>query len=267
MSLDGFPSVPWRRVGRTAQVGTVLTMPGAASAELLAEPFDLVWIDLEHAALGRTEAQQMILGAQATGSLAYVRVSKADAGGLVGPMLDAGADGIVGADVRDESQATWLAALTRYPPVGRRGYGPRRSALRHRIRRTDPPEPPQLWAQLESQQGVGAAEEIARVDGIDGLIIGIADLCCDLGAPVGLADSRVQDAIRVVGQVSDGVGVRFGLAGPLHEVDELGGLIDAATVLIHSTDARICAAAADNAAQALRLAAGANRAVSGDPDG
>src|SRR5580658_2860945 len=100
-------ATPW---GRTLLIGTVLTLPGAVTAELFSEPLDVVWIDLEHGALGRAEAQEMILGAQAASTLALVRLGHADAAGLVGPMLDAGADGIVAADVRSADQAQWLAS-------------------------------------------------------------------------------------------------------------------------------------------------------------
>jgi 4-hydroxy-2-oxoheptanedioate aldolase len=247
------PSCP--RAARGPLVGTVLTLPGAVSAELLAEPFDLVWIDLEHGALGRAEAQEMILGAQAAGALAFVRLGLADAESLVGPMLDAGADGIVAADVRGDAQADWLADLTRYPPAGRRGFGPRRATLRRRIRRVQAAQPPQLWVQLESQQGVAAAEEVARTPGVDALIVGIADLCVDLGVTIGLTDGRLCDALRTVRSAADLANVRFGLAGPLQPAEQLDELLDGASVLVHSTDARLCAAAVDAAAAALRGAA------------
>ena len=241
-----------RRVPRLPLVGTVLTLPGAVTAELLAEPFDVVWIDLEHGALGRAEAQEMILGAQAAGALALVRLGMSDAEGLVGPMLDAGADGIVAADVRVAAQAESLAALMRYPPKGRRGYGPRRAALRGRTRPSETADPPYLWVQLESQEGVGAAEEIARTRGLDALVVGIADLCIDLGIEIGLSDSRLHDALRSVSHAAELARVRFGLAGPLQPAEQLGDLLDAATVLVHSTDARLCATRVDSVARALR---------------
>jgi 2-keto-3-deoxy-L-rhamnonate aldolase RhmA len=53
-----------------------------------------VWIDLEHGALGPLDAQEMILGAQAAGTFALVRLP-ADAHALMATMLDAGADGVV----------------------------------------------------------------------------------------------------------------------------------------------------------------------------
>jgi 4-hydroxy-2-oxoheptanedioate aldolase len=237
--------------GRTPLIGTVLTLPGAVSAELFSEPLDVVWVDLEHGALGRTEAQEMILGAQAASTLALVRVGIADAAGLVGPMLDAGADGIVAADVRNPEQAQWLASLTQHPPDGRRGYGPRRSMLRGRTH-GERRDRTGLWMQIESQEGVAAVEAIAHTRGLDALVVGIADLCIDLGIPIGLSDPRLHDALHSISAAADHAGVRFGLAGPLHPVAQLGGLLDAVSVLVHSTDARLCAATVDSLATTLR---------------
>lgn len=238
-------------VPRLPLIGTVLTLPGAVTAELLAEPFDVVWIDLEHGALGRGQAQEMILGAQAASTLALVRLAIPDAEGLAGPMLDAGADGIVAADVRSAGQAEWFADLMRYPPKGRRGYGPRRSELRGRTR-DDERDSPLLWAQIESQEGVAAAEQIALTRGLDALVVGIADLCIDLGVPIGLNSAHLHDALRAVSTAADHVGVRFGLAGPLQPAEQLAAPFHAATVLVHSTDARLCAATVDSVASALR---------------
>lgn len=259
MTPDGLSIIPEPRradPGAGPLIGTVLTLPGAVTAELVAEPFDLVWIDLEHAALGLGEAQEMILGAQAAGALAFVRIGMARADGLVGPMLDAGADGIVAADIRSAAQAQEVAGLLRRPPAGRRGYGPRRAGLRGRTRNGQPPARPQLWVQIESQEGVADAAAIARTPDVDAVIVGIADLCVDLGISIGLGDRRLHDALW---SVSDAVSLTldetpFGLAGPLHPIVSLGDLQHLARVLVHSTDARLCAAAVDQAADALRSA-------------
>jgi 4-hydroxy-2-oxoheptanedioate aldolase len=249
MSVAG--AIPFNGAPRLPLIGTVLTLAGVALAELLAEPFDVVWIDLEHGALGRAEAQDMILGAQAAHAHALVRVGAAGAEALIGPMLDAGADGIVAADVRSREQAARIVALMQYPPDGRRGYGPRRSVLRGRLRGEERREA-RLWAQIESQEGVAAAEEIARTPGVNALVAGIADLCTDLRIPIGRSDPRLHDALRAVSAAADLTGKRFGLAGPLQPARELADLLDAAYVLVHSTDARLCAGAVDSLAASLR---------------
>jgi 2-keto-3-deoxy-L-rhamnonate aldolase RhmA len=228
--------------------GTVLTLPGATAAELLAEPFDLVWIDLEHAALGREEAQEMLIGAQAAGTHALVRVPPSDHA-LMAAMLDAGADGIVLADVVDASAALGAARAVAHPPHGSRGYGPRRAAWRRRTR-AGTAASPWLWAQIERAGAVERAAEIAAVPGIDALVVGTADLSFSLGAPLDLGAPALQRAVATVRGSCAAAGVAFGLAGPLDTAPP--ALLDGASLLVHGTDARFCAAAVDGAAAWLR---------------
>lgn len=237
------------------QVGTVLTLAGATLAELLAEPFDVVWVDLEHGALGRFEAQEAILGAQAAGAHALVRVP-ADARQLAAVMLDAGADGIVLADVRSAAVAAAAVASLTHPPGGTRGWGPRRLGLRGR--RTDGAAPaPAVWAQIESREGVDAAREIAAMAGVDALVVGTADLSFALGAPLDLSSSALLDAVATVREACTAAGVAFGVAGALDTTPR--AVLAGASILVHSTDARLCAGAVDRAAEWLR-------AVRSDPE-
>ncbi|MGH2944902.1 MAG: hypothetical protein ACRDPC_01280, partial [Solirubrobacteraceae bacterium] len=75
-------------------IGTVLSLPGVALAELAASPFDLVWIDLEHGALSLGEAQELVVAAQGTGCAAAVRLPRWDWERLPA-VLDAGVDAVV----------------------------------------------------------------------------------------------------------------------------------------------------------------------------
>jgi 4-hydroxy-2-oxoheptanedioate aldolase len=228
--------------------GTVLTLPGVTAAELLAEPFDLVWVDLEHGALGALDAQEMIIGAQAAGTYALVRLPS-DARGLMTAMLDAGADGVVLADVANPRTAEAAAARVAHPPDGTRGWGPRRLGLRHRGTGRRPPRP-SLWVQIESAEGVEHVEQIAAVPGVDALVVGTADLSFSLGAPL---DTHAPDLLRAVDQVRRAAhvaGVAFGVAGALDAAPPAA--YAGASILVHSTDARLCAGAVDDAATWLR---------------
>lgn len=228
--------------------GTVLTLPGATAAELLAEPFDLVWVDLEHAALGPLDAQEMIIGAQAAGAHALVRLP-ADAHALMTAMLDAGADGVVLANVSDAATAVAALRKVAHPPAGTRGWGPRRLGLRHRGLARRPPRP-SVWVQIESAEGVERADAICAVAGVDAVVVGTADLSHALGAPLDNGAPALRDALARVRLAAAAAGVAYGIAGALDSapVAALAG----ASILVHSTDARLCAGAVDGAAAWLR---------------
>ena len=228
--------------------GTVLTLPGATAAELLAEPFDLVWVDLEHGALGPLDAQEMILGAQAAGTYALVRLP-ADAHGLMTAMLDAGADGVVLADVRDPRTAAAAIEKVAHPPDGTRGWGPRRLTLRQRGTGRRPPRP-SVWVQIESAAGVAGAEAIAALPGLDAVVVGTADLSFSLGTPLDTHTPELLEAVEAVRRASLATGVALGIAGALDTTPPVA--YAGATILVHSTDARICADAVDRAAGWLR---------------
>ena len=231
---------------RRPQIGTVLTLPGAALAELVAEPFDVVWIDLEHGALDLTAAQDLLVGAQAAGARALVRLP-ADAVRLMAAMLDAGADGVVLADVRDAATAAAAAAQLAHAPAGTRGYGPRRAATRGRTRTGAAPHP-SLWAQIESTEGVAAAAEIAAVPAVDALAVGTSDLSFALGVPRRLDAPELLSAVHAVRAACDGRAA-FGVAGALD--DAPAELLAGADFAIHGTDARLYATAADQVASRL----------------
>jgi 4-hydroxy-2-oxoheptanedioate aldolase len=235
---------------RRSLVGTVLTLPGATAAELLAEPFDLVWIDLEHGALGPLDAQEMILGAQAAGTHALVRLP-ARAHDLMATMLDAGADGAVLAGVEDPQIVEEAISRVAHPPNGTRGWGPRRLSLRRRTTGAPPP-PPSLWVQIESACGVDRAGEITRVAGLDAVVVGSADLSFALGTPLDGRAPALLEAVDAVRRAARAADVGFGVAGAL-DVAAPELYADTA-ILVHATDARLCAGAVDRAAAWLRTA-------------
>lgn len=234
--------------GAAGLTGTVLTLPGATSAELLGEPFDVIWIDLEHAPLGPLDAQDMIIGAQAAGTYAMVRLP-ADAYGLITTMLDAGADGVVLADVADAATATRALSHMFHPPDGDRGWGPRRLSLRRRGSE-ELAFRPSVWAQIESAAGAERANDIAALPGIDALVVGTADLSFSVGRPLDSHAPELLHAVDLVRKACLGAGVVFGIAGALDAAPARA--YEGARLLVHSTDARLCARAVDSSAEWLR---------------
>jgi len=235
-------------LAREPLVGTTVTLTGASLAELLAEPFDLIWIDLEHAAIGLLEAQEIMIGAQAAGTYVLVRIPAQDHH-LMMQMLDAGADGVVLADVRDAATAAAAMRFTRLPPDGDRGFGPRRLSLRRRNAGA-PALPPSLWAQIESEQGRRNAGEIASIEGVDAVVIGTADLSFALGSPLDTGSEQMREAVREIREAVIDAGTVFGIAGALD--GNAAALCVGASILVLGTDARLCAGAVDAAAGRMR---------------
>lgn len=235
---------------RETLVGTVLTVPSVALAELTAEPVDFVWIDLEHGALGVADVQPLAIACRAAGTAALVRLPDAE-GAHAAAVLDAGADGVVAPRVESADAAAGLAAGLRHPPRGTRGVAARRASGYGRL---DSPggADPLLVAQIESPRGVREAAAIAAVDGVDALVVGCADLSHSLGDGGRLRTPAVIDAVRQVQRAAAAAGIPSGVAGP----DDPALLADLAagesSLLVLSADVRMYARAVDSGVAAVR---------------
>jgi len=242
-------------VGGAGRVGTILTLPGAAWAELVSEPLDLVWIDIEHGALAFDAVVDVLVGAQATGTHALVRLPS-DEPRWIKVMLDAGVDGIVIADVRARATVDEVRRVMTHQPEGARGWGPRRLGTRHRGRDVRALRP-ELWVQIESAEGVAGVDEILGEGGVDALVVGTADLSFNLGVPLQADSPLVLDAIATVRDACRRHEVTFGLAGDIDAFDP--AVTSGADLLMHGTDARLLAAAVDQAAARARTRLSAGR--------
>jgi 2-keto-3-deoxy-L-rhamnonate aldolase RhmA len=230
-------------------VGTVVTLPDVALAELSACAVDFVWIDLEHGALGCADVQALAIAARAAGAASLVRLRDAD-DGAIGPVLDAGVDGIVVPRVNSADDAGRVLQSLAYPPRGSRGFAARRAS--DYGRRTGMRAPPVCMVQVESVAAVDAAEAIAEVNGVDALVVGCADLALSLGGDVGLRSPGFRDAVTRVQDAAAAAGIVSGIAGPDDPalLAELAG--GRSTALVLAADVRIYARALDTGVQKLR---------------
>jgi 4-hydroxy-2-oxoheptanedioate aldolase len=220
-------------------VGTVVTLPDVGLAELTAHAVDFVWIDLEHGALSARDVQPLAIAAHAGGAASFVRLGWTDDPAL-GPTLDAGVDGVVVPRVESVEQAAGVVERLRHPPRGSRGVAARR-ASRYGLGEARPAEAVCL-VQIETAEGVERAEAIARVESVDALVVGCADLALDLGEQL-LESERFGAAVEEVQRAAALAGIASGIAGP--DDPELlmriaGGR---SSVLVLGADVRIYASA------------------------
>ncbi|HEX6651808.1 MAG TPA: aldolase/citrate lyase family protein [Thermoleophilaceae bacterium] len=192
------------------RLGTVITLPDVGLAELTASAVDFVWIDLEHGALDTGDVQPLAIAARAAGAECFVRLPSAD-DRAVGPVLDAGVDGVVVPRVEHAAEAEAVVGRLRYPPRGSRGLAARRASA-YGLRA--PEGDPRCVVQIESEAGAAEAERIAAVEGVEALVAGCADLAADVGETVNADAPRLCDAIARVRDACETAGAVFGLAGP-----------------------------------------------------
>ncbi|MBN9734360.1 2-dehydro-3-deoxyglucarate aldolase [Pseudonocardia sp. P1] len=173
-------------------------MPCEEIVEMLAVAgLDFVLIDCEHGPADVGMLRTHIAFADAHGLPVLVRPGE-DEHHLAQRALDQGARGIVAPHVEDVAQATALAGALRYPPHGTRGFATYPRAGRfgsvtpdeHRASADDI----LVLAMLESPGAISRAGEIVGVDGIDGYLVGVADL----GASRTDADPTVAELLATV---------------------------------------------------------------------
>jgi 4-hydroxy-2-oxoheptanedioate aldolase len=181
--------------------GTWLSIPDIAVVEILAQAgFDYLLIDGEHAPTPPAALPPLALAAERHGCPIIYRV-QANRGDLIKAALDVGVDGLMVPLVETPADAAAIVEAAKYPPTGRRGFGPWRAsnyyldlpayadAANDRIA---------IIPQIESALAVENAAAIGAVPGIDALFIGPADLCGSLGVPVGAIEPKFITALEKV---------------------------------------------------------------------
>ncbi len=170
-----------------------------ATEVLASAGFDWLVIDGEHAPndLRTITAQLQVLDGKH--SAPVVRPPMGEPW-LIKQLLDIGAQTLLIPMVESAQQARDLVRAVRYPPDGIRGSG---AALARASRFSDIPDYITtandqicLLVQIETRAGIAALEDIARVDGIDGLFIGPSDLSADMGYRGDSSAPEVQQVIR-----------------------------------------------------------------------
>jgi 4-hydroxy-2-oxoheptanedioate aldolase len=160
---------------------------------------DWVVIDQEHGPVGPESLHAMIAATQGTTCSPWVRVPGREQA-CVKVALDAGAEGIMFPLVSSANEAAECVALTRYPPEGRRGWGPFVAHSRWGVPLFDYKD--RRGAEticgllIETRGAVDRIEEICKVEGVDYMLIAPFDLSTDLGVSGRLDAPELLDAIE-----------------------------------------------------------------------
>ncbi len=167
-----------------AQIGLWCSLANHVSTEVVAEAgFDWLLLDTEHAPSDLATVHHQLQAVAAGPAHPIVRPPWNDAV-VIKRLLDLGVQTLLVPFVQTAEEARAAVAATRYPPQGLRGVAVTTRA--NRFGRV-----PDYFAQanreicvlvqLESRLALANLEEIAAVEGVDGLFIGPSDLSADLG--------------------------------------------------------------------------------------
>lgn len=179
---------------------TWVKTPHIHVVEVLAlSSLDVLVLDAEHAPFGRGELDACIFAARAGGVPVLVRPASS-AHEYVLQALDGGADGVIVPHVRSAAEARELVRACHYGPGGRGFAGSTRAAryatlgmVKHHAAARDIT----VVAQIEDAEALDDIEAIARVEGIDALFIGRADLTISLGG----TDSDAPEVVAAVERI------------------------------------------------------------------
>jgi 2-keto-3-deoxy-L-rhamnonate aldolase RhmA len=206
------------------KAGQVCLGPGVsftdpAVTEALCDSVDFLWLDLEHSPISLESLQAHLIAARAGGAPVLVRVPSGEVA-WVKRALDIGAEGVILPQANSLAEVEQFVAACRYPPQGRRGFGPRRATNYGRQSL-----PAYLAAanrevfvavQIETAVALESVDAIIRIPGIDSLVVGPADLAGALaGAPGQVEHPKVMEAIASVCARARAAGLSVGIGmGP-----------------------------------------------------
>jgi 4-hydroxy-2-oxoheptanedioate aldolase len=149
--------------------------------------YDAVWLDQEHAGLSVEQIEHACRAARLAGLDSFVRLAPTDYATVMRP-LEAGAGGVMAAQVRSARQAEEVVRWALFHPAGLRGYNG--TGVDGRYGTLPPSEyMPRANAdtfiaiQIEHADAVEDVERIAALKGVDVLFVGPADLSQSLGIP------------------------------------------------------------------------------------
>ena len=180
--------------------------------------YDAVWLDQEHCALSLEQIQQAARAARGSGLDSFVRLAPTDYATVMRP-LEAGAGGIMAAQVRSARQTEQILQWAKFHPRGLRGinnsgidgaYGtiPFADYLRQANAETF------VAIQIEHVDALEEVDAIAAVKDVDVLFVGPADLSQSMGLPGEWNHPRLWSALERVAQAANNHGIHWAILPP-----------------------------------------------------
>lgn len=159
--------------------GVWMSVASPATCEIVAGAgFDWVLVDAEHNLINPETLLHVLVALKGSGAVNLTRVPENNEV-FIKQALDMGWDGVLIPQVNTVDDARRVVAACRYPPMGKRGYGPLRASNYGRDEEdfaARANEAVICAIQIEHIIGADQIEEIVRVPGIDWIVVGPNDM-------------------------------------------------------------------------------------------
>jgi 4-hydroxy-2-oxoheptanedioate aldolase len=180
--------------------------------------YQAVWLDQEHAGLSVEQIEQAARAARGVGLDSFVRLAPTNYATVMRP-LEAGAGGVMAAQVRSARQAEDVMQWAKFAPRGVRGYNS--SGFEGRYGTLPPQEYMRranaesfVAIQIEHRDALAEVEAIAGLPDLDLLFIGPADLSQSLGIAGDWNHPRLWQAIEQVARAAAATGIHWAILPP-----------------------------------------------------
>ncbi len=188
------------RDGKPVVGATITVASPDVAAHAANMGFDFLWIEMEHSPITLETARNMILATRGLKAMPFIRVPVNELW-TAKRALDAGALGVIFPFTSTPELARQAVEACKYPPLGRRGFGPGLASFRWPA--------PGGYAEfadknavviviIEQEKAIQNIEEIASVPGIDVMFIGTSDLSFSLGLRGRQDEPKLKEAIAKV---------------------------------------------------------------------
>lgn len=184
----------------TRQIGLWSSLSSNAGAEIISDSgFDWILVDMEHSPNDVPQVIVQLQAGQAGSATPIVRPAWNDAV-LIKRVLDTGTQSILVPFVQTPEEARQAVSAAKYPPQGIRGAaGSSRASRYGRVSGylTKANDEICVLVQIETGEALARIDEIAAVEGVDGVFIGPNDLSASMGHLGDMGHPEVQAAIEL----------------------------------------------------------------------
>jgi len=196
-------------VQREPQIGLWVTLCSNFAADVVATAgYDWALLDMEHSPneIGIVMSQMQAFQAGTTSTITRPMWNDPV---LVKRLMDVGCQSLLFPMIQSVAEAKLAVSATRYPPDGIRGVsGTQRGNQFGRVKDyfEKVHDETCVIVQIETMHALEQVEEIAAVDGVDGVFFGPADLAADMGKLGQILDVQLWERISNAAKQVEAVG-------------------------------------------------------------